>query len=436
MGIIRFYQKLFISTSKFNGTFSVLKHFHFHHVNWYPSSCALTSHIPKTSLLQGKTFHDSCVKSLICKPKKRLLSTVKPQGVSEAAHIDVTLPKDSISIGNTLKETSSSKDKDFQKELYNKIVDSFPEGIQMAFAYGSGVIKQQNSADISKNMLDFIFVVDKPMKWHRLNLERHPNHYSFLRRLGPQTITRIQERYGAGVYFNTLVPMHGRLIKYGVISTARLITDLLDWESLYVSGRLHKPVTLIVVPTNEQLLTAMKVNLNSAVHAALLMLPDMFTEEQLYLTIASLSYAGDFRMGIAEDKNKINNIVKPSISLFRKMYGPLLMEEEHVTWWQAEGQLEQALTFHSRHHHLKCLPGQVLYGLLIHKFQIGVFPDLEDIIKRHAYDSECGKHVANSIKQIVKKSSVMQTMKGILTAGFTKSLRYAANKVMKKIKSI
>lgn len=67
--------------------------------------------------------------------------------------------------------------------------------------------------------------------------------------------------------------------------------------------------------------------------------------------------------------------------------------------------------------------------------QIGVFPDLEEIIKRHAYDSECGKYVANSISDIVKRSSLSQSLKGILTAGLTKSLRYSFNKIIKKIKS-
>ena len=53
-------------------------------------------------------------------------------------------------------------------------------------------------------MIDFVFVVDKPKHWHRMNLQRNPDHYSALRHLGAERIVKIQET-GAGVYYNTLV---------------------------------------------------------------------------------------------------------------------------------------------------------------------------------------------------------------------------------------
>lgn len=101
-------------------------------------------------------------------------------------------------------------------------------------------------------MLDLIFAVDDPMAFHTRNMQRNPAHYSFLRHLAvwPSMLERIQE-YGAGVWYNTLVrlpvpPANGggtKLVKYGVIGTQRLIDDLTRWESLYIAGRMHKPVS-------------------------------------------------------------------------------------------------------------------------------------------------------------------------------------------------
>ena len=98
--------------------------------------------------------------------------------------------------------------------------------------------------------------------------------------------------------------------------------DLEDWETLYLAGRLQKPVKIL--RQDAKLALATKKNLQNAIRASLLMLPERFTEEDLYLTIAGLSYSGDFRMLIGENPHKIYNIVYAQMSAFREKYQPII----------------------------------------------------------------------------------------------------------------
>lgn len=116
--------------------------------------------------------------------------------------------------------------------------------IPLAFGYGSGVLKQQQDIQKSanQNQIDFILVVNNSFKFHEENLKLNPHHYSFLKYFGPSTIARIQQTRGARIYFNPYVKLGSEsntLYKYGVISRKHLIRDLLDWETLYVAGRLQ-----------------------------------------------------------------------------------------------------------------------------------------------------------------------------------------------------
>lgn len=65
-------------------------------------------------------------------------------------------------------------------------------------------------------------------------------------------------------------------------------------------------------------------NLASALRAALLLLPESFTEIQLFEEIAGLSYRGDFRMKVGENPHKVRNIVAAQLPAFRSLYGGLL----------------------------------------------------------------------------------------------------------------
>ncbi|PFX26884.1 Mitochondrial translocator assembly and maintenance protein 41-like [Stylophora pistillata] len=203
----------------------------------------------------------------------------------------------------------------------------FPSGVSLAFAYGSGIFAQIGNTS-PNNMLDFVFVLENARKWHEDNMytRHHPHHYSFVRSFGSRALVSFQDKFGAGLYYNTLVPMDGRMIKYGTISRENFLLDLNDWQWLYLAGRLHKPVHFVLRPHDEDISSALKANLNSALTAALLCLPEYFTEEELFLSIAGLSFSGDFRMVVGEDKNKIQNIVGSNFKHFQELYRPILSE--------------------------------------------------------------------------------------------------------------
>ncbi|XP_033325952.2 phosphatidate cytidylyltransferase, mitochondrial isoform X1 [Megalopta genalis] len=320
------------------------------------------------------------------------------------------------------------------------ILKNFPRNIKFSFAYGSAAFKQLSNQ--SNNMLDLIFVVRNVNQWHEENLELNPKHYAQpLKLFGHRAITNVQENWGAKLYYNTLVKMAGGYtIKYGVISEVSLIEDLLDWNDLYLAGRLHKPVKVLVEPNGQsQLPTALVQNLHSAVHAALLLLPQHFTEIDFYKTIASLSYNGDFRMTFGENKDKINNIVLPQLAQFRQLYSPILQHFENYVDIPKLDQM--TVTCHqdtnpaTKIHHLNQLPRTPQIKLVRAWSQGPRSKDTEDCLRTIAYDPECSEILEECLKQIVWRSSVTQSLKGIVTAGLVKSAKYSGAKIMKMLQS-
>ena len=196
-------------------------------------------------------------------------------------------------------------------EDIHDVLKQFPP-ISFAFAYGSGVIAQK-SYDYKKKgsdlpMIDLIFAVDDPIEWHEENMRLNSSHYSPCISLSPQMVTLVQENFGAGVWFNTLLPSNlrnspNRLMKYGVISTKDLVDDLEQWKFLYCSGRLQKPVQII--KSNRRIEAAIESTKESAIITSLLLLHNQFADKDLYCTIASLSYVGDPRMLVGENPKKV-----------------------------------------------------------------------------------------------------------------------------------
>ncbi|XP_027201157.2 phosphatidate cytidylyltransferase, mitochondrial [Dermatophagoides pteronyssinus] len=365
------------------------------------------------------------------------------------------------------------------------LLNIFPlhDEISYCFAYGSAVFDQHvpNETNINSSsssllssksrMVDLVLAVDDPIRWHRANMSKNWSHYSGLRYLGPKNISNIQRKFGAKVYYNTLIPIETDLcIKYGIISTEDFLNDLLDWDTLYLSGRLHKPILTLhenIKPNDEQdfsvrnLNNAIELNRQSALHAALLLLPEKFTEKQLYMTIANLSYSGDFRMWFGEDRSKVEKIIWPQINRFRFVYQPIIQSDrfKHLIRWSEnqsdediDWKFEQNYSNNSIQWHLNLLPKTVQLYIgqkwlaentlrkytrnrwkarkIVHQF------DMEDLMHSVASDLEYRRYLQRAIQWIVFKSSATQTIKGFFTAGPTKSFVYSWEKILKMFKSL
>jgi translocator assembly and maintenance protein 41 len=316
-------------------------------------------------------------------------------------------------------------------------------------------------------MIDFIFGVTYSQHWHSLNMHEHRDHYSALASLGSGAVTAVQEKWGAGVYFNPYVTVNGTLIKYGVVNLDDLCTDLSTWSTLYIAGRLQKPVKILRDDPRVRL--ANQVNLISALRTALLLLPPKFTEWELYATIANISYIGDLRMSLpAEDPSKIANIVGNNIPNFRRLYSPLIYDLPNVTFndpkcstpdWQedpnANVNLEQDMDPVKRGNMVRRLPKAFrskLYFKYQSKYQIPqlVFNEMleastdEDATRinrrqgggfEQRIASEPPEELRSEIRGVIKNTirwpSTVQTAKSVLTSGFKRSWRYASEKMEK-----
>ena len=369
------------------------------------------------------------------------------------------------------------------KEALRQILWQFHAPIRYAFAYGSGVFPQTNSS--SKNsstlhpnpgpaissvqkgntkMIDFIFGVSYTQHWHSLNLQQHRNHYSGVGSLGSYAVSKIQDDWGAGVYFNPYVTVNGTLIKYGVVNLDTLCRDLSEWEHFYLAGRLQKPVKILRDDPRVRL--ANQINLISAARTALLQLPGSFSELDFYSTIAGLSYMGDPRVTFSmENPNKIANIVNNQLPNFRQLYAPLVENLPNVTFkdsrcsspeWMDDPNtnalLQQDMDPVKRGNMVRRLPKQFrtkLYFQYQRKYQI---PQLDfnkmleesndedptrvkkkqggPFEQRIATDElkSLKKEVGAVLARTIKWPSTSQSIKGLVTTGPLNSWRYLREK--------
>ncbi|CAL9734982.1 phosphatidate cytidylyltransferase, mitochondrial [Monosporozyma servazzii] len=269
------------------------------------------------------------------------------------------------------------------------ILSQFQAPIDFAFGYGSGVFKQNGYEGSERPQIDLILGVEDPIKFHEINMKQNPIHYSSLKWCGPTVLSRCQD-IGAGIYFNPFVTIAGYQVKYGVVSLDRVIKDLSTWDSFYLAGRLHKPVKIL--RENNAIKYWNQLNLKGAATVAKHLLRsnknrqgkiEEFNEFNFYKKITGLSYLGDIRYTLGgENPNKVNNIIDQNF----------------------------------------------------HNFQIYYKPIYEDVVINDNDYLPLGYDLKNCLKTLernIRRTSILQTLKGILTAGAIKSVKYAWSKKMK-----
>ncbi|BGP20541.1 hypothetical protein JCM10213_003805 [Rhodosporidiobolus nylandii] len=350
-----------------------------------------------------------------------------------------------------------------QKDLED-VLRQFNAPVRYAFAYGSGVFRQKGYSSADKPLLDFIFAVSHPSHWHAINMQQHPEHYSLpMRLLGSNAVSWMQEKgLGAEVWFNVDVDVNGKTVKYGVISVDALCRDMLDWETLYISGRTQKPVRILQDDARVRL--ANQVNLASALRTALLLLPESFTETELFEEIAGLSYRGDFRMRVGENPHKVRNIVAAQLPAFRGLYGGLLKSfwksvhtigEVHDPTLGEDGAgvrlMMQDKSTAAKARTASRLPVGLREKVLAHyerkwnlenavlkakdekaKVEGAVDLDKSRMWERIVSDEEFKDVMNSALSLIVARPTFNQSLKGILSAGPVKSLKYVIPKLKKK----
>ncbi|EMR11035.1 hypothetical protein PNEG_00632 [Pneumocystis murina B123] len=332
------------------------------------------------------------------------------------------------------------------KETLKTVLWKFKAPIRFSFAYGSGIFKKKRND--KKPMIDFIFGVSHAQHWHSLNLLYNRDHYSFLKHFGSYFISYLQENIGANVYYNPYIEINDMIIKYGVITIDDLCKELTEWNTLYLSGRMHKPIKIL--RDEPRVRIAYNINLIAALRLAMLLLPEKFSEYELYSTISKFSYTGDLRMEFAENPYKTEAIVNTQIWDFHQLYFPLINKLPNIQVISKEQIgttnkiLVQDFNPTSRANMIQQLPKKFKdrlyyaynqkpkYKEISHKNKLHENHDnsFEEMIVK---DAHFHNEITKAIETTVRWPSISQSLKGILTGGINKSWRYLTEKIDKNV---
>ncbi|KAJ7288320.1 mitochondrial matrix Mmp37-domain-containing protein [Mycena rebaudengoi] len=318
------------------------------------------------------------------------------------------------------------------RALLESIVEQFDAPIRYAFAYGSGVFEQDSypasSTAADAPMLDFMFAVTHPAHFHSINMQQHPSHYTLHGRvLGSSYISRMQE-LGPGVWFNTMIPMGGVTIKYGVTTVDTLCSDLLNWRSLYLAGRMHKPLR---ISQGRRALCASRSRSTSPPPCAPRSSRSPPTSPRRSSSSASPASATSATRACCSPRRTAARCKTSCASRPRSSASCIIGWSwgcPAVHWPAHAATIQQDVTPHARAAHLRKLPSNLLAGVRNNYSRAAAAPSYEADESaywiRLAGDERLPVALGEELKRIVRYPATVQTLKGLSSAGLGKSFRY------------
>lgn len=281
------------------------------------------------------------------------------------------------------------------KEEILEFMKSRPEVLGI-IGYGSGV-NPQKGQEKRKPQIDLIVVVKDLREFHKQNIKLNKKDYSFLARLFFKYAPLKWLKAGGKICYMTYIPYNESKYKIGTITEEDFLNDLKSWETFYIAGRMQKPI--LIVKASEEMLGAIDYNRYAGVIASKLIIGEgKINIKDFYITLGSLSYIGDTRMGTFENPDKVKNIVEGSLDFYNKYYGANLEISNDEVIIKSDVKMDT-------------LPD-----------------DLKDYL-----DKTKEENISDSIKTFLtlknKNKSLAQTIKGIFTTGPIKAIKYALEKL-------
>ncbi len=304
-----------------------------------------------------------------------------------------------------------------EKDIRTRIKDFIkilPDTVSVK-AYGSSIAYQSGYKADEKKQVDLIVIVDDIKKFYEDNLKKNREMYKFTPRMYFKHAKSSSLKKAAGICYTTDIEYGPDTYKMGVIEKEDVIDDLLNWKTFYIAGRFQKE--MFTAKEDSQIEKANEINKRNALTVALLLLDkEKPTLNDLYEKICSLSYMGDSRKSFkAEDPNKIKKLASGS--------------KEH---FDREFTAKTDLYTVDKNEKIKIDHEKVLR--MIDKLPIELKIKISDEVGDKRLSEaivEIRKGITDYLTTIIKKSSMGQTKKGILTTGPKNSIGYALAKLKK-----